>query len=126
MPAAARLDDDFIRSDRANLVVDYTGLYSEWYEENGPDITYEELLGIPGNRWWDMYQDGTLDGDRLVNIGDIAAGRAPGRTDDGQIFCYSIGGMPVEDVAWASDVYDNAVKDGIGTTLNLWDTPELR
>src|SRR5699024_1494683 len=37
MPAAARLDDDFIRSDKANLVVDYTGLYQEWYEENGPE-----------------------------------------------------------------------------------------
>ncbi|WP_312981509.1 tyramine oxidase subunit B [Corynebacterium sp.] len=126
MPAAARLDDDFIRSDRANLVVDYTGLYAEWYEENGPDVTYEQLLGIPGNRWWDMYKDGSLDGDRLTNIGDIAAGRAPGRTDDEQIFCYSIGGMPVEDVAWASDVYDNAVEKDIGTTLNLWDVPELR
>lgn len=126
MPAAARLDDDFIRSDRANLVVDYTGLYSEWYEENGPDVTYEQLLGIPGNRWWDMYKEGTLDEGKLVNIGDIAAGRAPGRTDDEQIFCYSIGGMPVEDVAWASDVYDRAVREDIGTTLNLWETPELR
>jgi ornithine cyclodeaminase/alanine dehydrogenase-like protein (mu-crystallin family) len=126
MPAAARLDDDFVRSDRANLVVDYTGLYSEWYEENGPDVTYEQLLGIPGNRWWDMYKEGSLPREKLVNIGDIAAGRAPGRTDDEQIFCYSIGGMPVEDVAWACDLYDRAVAEDIGTTLNLWETPELR
>ena len=126
MPAAARLDDDFIRSDKANLVVDYTGLYQEWYEENGPDVTYEQLLGIPGNRWWDMFKDGSLPEEKLVNIGDIAAGKAPGRTSDDQIFCYSIGGMPVEDVAWASDVYDNAVAKDIGTTLNLWDSPALK
>jgi len=100
-PAAARFDDDFIRSDEANLVVDYTGLYAEWFNENGPDVTYERLLGIPGNRWWDMTEEGTLPKERLVNIGDIAAGRAPGRENDEQIFCYSIGGMPVEDVAWA-------------------------
>lgn len=125
-PAAARFDDDFITSDEANLVVDYTGLYSEWFHENGPDVTYEQLLGIPGNRWWDMYEEGTLPGSKLVNIGDIASGNAPGRENDEQIFCYSIGGMPVEDVAWAHDLYNNAVERGIGTTLNLWDTPVLR
>ena len=124
-PAAARFDDDFIASDDANLVVDYTGLYGEWFNENGPDITYEQLLGIPGNRWWDMTAEGTLAKDRLVNIGDIAAGRALGRIDDEQIFIYSIGGMPVEDVAWAYDVYHNALEQGIGTSLNLWHTPAL-
>ena len=112
-PAAARFDDDFIASDEANLVVDYTGLYEEWFNENGPDVTYERLLGIPGNRWWDMAEEGSLPKEKLVNIGDIAAGRAPGRENDEQIFCYSIGGMPVEDVAWAYDVYENARAKGI-------------
>lgn len=125
-PAAARFDDDFITSDEANLVVDYTGLYQEWFNENGPDVTYEKLLGIPGNRWWDMTEEGTLPKEKLVNIGDIAAGRAPGRENDEQIFCYSIGGMPVEDVAWAHDLLENAKAKGIGTKLNLWDAPVLR
>ncbi|QFQ02101.1 ornithine cyclodeaminase [Corynebacterium urogenitale] len=124
-PAAARFDDEFIASDDANLVLDYTGLYEEWFNENGPNVTYEDLLGIPGNRWWDMKEEGTLPASKLVNIGDIADGTAPGRTNDEQIFCYSIGGMPVEDVAWAMDVYNNAKAKGIGTTLNLWDQPTL-
>lgn len=126
MPAAARLDDDFVRSDDCSLVVDYTGLYEEWFNENGPDVTYERLLGIPGNRWWDMKEEGTLPAEKLVNIGDIASGKAPGRQNDEEIFCYSIGGMPVEDVAWATDVYDNALTKGIGTKLNLWDVPLLK
>ncbi|WIM66839.1 tyramine oxidase subunit B [Corynebacterium breve] len=124
-PAAARFDDDFVTSDAANLVVDYKGLYSEWFNENGPNITYEKLLGIPGNRWWDMIQDGTLPESKLHNIGDIADGNAPKRENDEQIFLYSIGGMPVEDVAWATDLYENAVTKGIGTKLNLWETPQL-
>lgn len=126
MPAAARFDDDFLLSDEANLVVDYTGLYEEWFNENGPDVTYEQLLGIPGNRWWDLYKEGALPRERLVNIGDIADGKAAGRQNNEQIFCYSIGGLPVEDVAWANDVYENALDKGIGTSLNLWDTPVLR
>src|SRR5699024_2067428 len=117
-PAAARFDDEFIASDDANLVVDYHGLYAEWFNENGPDVTYEQLLGIPGNRWWDMQEEGVIPAEKLVNSGDIAAGRAPGRTSDDQIFCYSIGGMPVEDVAWAYDVYHRALEKGLGTSLN--------
>lgn len=126
MPAAARLDDEFIASTEANLVVDYRGLYAEWFHENGPDVTYEDLLGIPGNRWYDMFKEGLISEEKMVNIGDIASGKAPGRTNDEQIFCYSIGGMPVEDVAWAHDLYENAVKEGIGTELNLWDNPLLK
>ena len=72
----------------------------------------EQLLGIPGNRWWDMKEEGVLPEERLVNIGDIASGKAPGRQNDDEIFCYSIGGMPVEDVAWAFDLYNNAVEKG--------------
>ena len=124
-PAAARFDDDFIKPDESNLVLDYDGLYKEWFQENGPDVTYERLLGIPGNRWWDMVEEGTLPKEKLHNIGAIAAGKAPGRENDEQIFFYSIGGMPVEDVSWATEVYENALEKGIGTTLNLWDTPEL-
>lgn len=126
MPAAARLDDEFMQSDDCRLVVDYKGLYEEWFNENGPDVTYERLLGIPGNRWWDMKEEGILPEEKLVNIGDIASGKVPGRQNDDEIFCYSIGGMPVEDVAWATDLYDTALEKGIGTKLNLWDTPFLK
>jgi ornithine cyclodeaminase len=37
-----------------------------------------------------------------------------------------VGGMPVEDVAWGTIVYRNALEKGIGTKLNLWETPDLR
>jgi ornithine cyclodeaminase/alanine dehydrogenase-like protein (mu-crystallin family) len=31
--------------------------------------------------------------------------------------------MPVEDVAWGTRVYRNAIEKGIGVPLNLWDEP---
>jgi N-[(2S)-2-amino-2-carboxyethyl]-L-glutamate dehydrogenase len=37
----------------------------------------------------------------------------------------SVGGMPVEDVAWATVVYRNAIEKGIGVSLNLWDKPMM-
>ena len=124
-PAAARFDDDFITAGGARLVVDYKGLYAEWFNENGPDVTYERLLGIPGNRWWDMVQEGTLKESDIANIGAIANGDAPASSNDEEIFFYSIGGMPVEDVAWATDVYHQALEKKLGTPLNLWDIPAL-
>nr|WP_149029363.1 tyramine oxidase subunit B [Corynebacterium halotolerans] len=123
LPAAARFDDAFIR-DGARLVVDYHGLYDAWHEEYGPAEAYR-LLGIPGNHWWDMLADGSLSGNRIHQIGDIAAGETPARISDDEIILYSVGGMPVEDVAWATEVYGTARDRGIGTMLNLWDTPAL-
>ena len=54
------------------------------------------------------------------------AKEAPARQNDDEIILMSVGGMPVEDVAWATVVYENALKLGIGVKLNLWDQPELR
>ena len=124
-PAAARMDEDFLRSDECTLVWDYEGLYSEWFHENGPGQTYKSL-GIIGSHWYDMIEESRLDADQISNMGDIASGKVAGRKNDEEIICYSVGGMPVEDVAWATDVYQNALDKGIGTSLNLWDIPTLK
>ena len=68
---------------------------------------------------------GLLERDSIVNMADIIEGAEPGRQNDDQIFLYSVGGMPVEDVAWATEVYRTALDKGIGTTLNLWESPAL-
>ena len=47
-----------------------------------------------------------------------------GKSDD-EVIVYSVGGMPVEDVAWGCSVYRRALKEGIGIRLNLWDKPEM-
>ena len=48
-----------------------------------------------------------------------------GRDNENQIIFYAVGGMPIEDVAWGYDVYKNALKRGIGTKLNIWESPAL-
>ncbi|MBQ2577346.1 MAG: ornithine cyclodeaminase, partial [Lachnospiraceae bacterium] len=49
----------------------------------------------------------------------------PGRTRDDEIIVYSVGGMPVEDIAWGCSVYRKAKELGIGASLNLWEKPEM-
>lgn len=122
MPSAARFDDDFL-VDRCHMVVDNMGLYEAW-EEEYPYPTYP-IMGIIGTKFTDLVHEGKIDRSRIVDLADIMSGKAPGRTSDDEIFVYSVGGMPVEDVAWGCTVYRNALKLGIGTKLNLWDKPEM-
>ena len=58
-------------------------------------------------------------------MGDILLGNKPGRESDDQIIVYSVGGMPVENVAWGKVCYENALRLGLGTKLYLWDSPDM-
>ncbi|MBO6278334.1 MAG: ornithine cyclodeaminase, partial [Pseudomonas sp.] len=72
-----------------------------------------------------MIAEGKLSPEQLEDIGKIVAGDAPGRQNDEEIIIMSVGGMPVEDVAWGTVVYRRAIEQGIGVKLNLWETPVL-
>lgn len=123
MPASVRLDAGMERSD-VRKVLDNTGLYEAWYEEV-PKPTHN-IIPLAGMRFMDMIDEGTLTPDELEDLGEIVAGEALGRKSDEEIIIMSVGGMPVEDVAWATKIYRNAVEKGIGVSLNLWDEPVLK
>lgn len=122
MPALCNIDEGMEKSD-IRKVLDNTGLYQAWYDEAPkPAHHYIPVIGV---RFMDMIEEGKLTLEQLEDIGEIVSGEAPGRTNDEEIILMSVGGMPVEDVAWATWVYRNALKQDIGVKLNLWDTPVL-
>ncbi len=53
-------------------------------------------------------------------------GKAPGRTNDGENIIFVACGMAVFDVSLGYDVYQDALKKGIGTKLLLWEEPHLK
>ena len=73
----------------------------------------------------DLLHDKKISREDIIDIADVIIGRLPGRDNDKQRIIYSVGGMPVEDIAWGETVYKNAVKMVIGIKLPLWDAPEL-
>ncbi len=121
-PAAARFDDDFILN-RARNVADYVGLYEAWAEEM-PYPAYH-TIPIPAVHCMDLMADGIMQREDLIDLGDVLTGEVPARTSDDEIIIYSVGGLPIEDVAWGTEVYRNALEKGIGTKLNLWEKPYL-
>ncbi|BFM50512.1 tyramine oxidase subunit B [Marinomonas sp. THO17] len=123
MPAYCSLDEDMERKD-VRKVLDNTGLYEAWFEEV-PKPAHNHIP-LPGVRFMDMVEQGLITKDDLEDLGAIVAGDTQGRQNDEEIIILSVGGMPVEDVAWATKIYRNALEKGIGVKLNLWDTPVLR
>ena len=123
MPASCSLDEG-MEGPGVRKVLDNTRLYEAWYEElPKPAHNCVPLVGV---RFMDMIAAGQLDKTELEDIGKIIANDAPGRQNDEEIIIMSVGGMPVEDIAWATVIYRNAIEKGIGKKLNLWETPELR
>lgn len=121
LPASVNFDDELL-TDKAKLVVDNSKLYEAWVEEF-PYPTYGTVT-IVGTKFYDLIHEGKLTRDKIIDLGDILTGKVPGRESDDQIIVYSVGGMPVEDVAWGKKLYENALKKGIGTKLPLWDVPQ--
>ena len=123
MPASCSLDDE-TSAPGVRKVMDSIGLYETWHQEvPNPSHNHIPLVGM---RFMDMIDQGLMSRDELEDLGAIVAGDTPARQNDEEIIIMSVGGMPVEDVAWATRVYRKAVEMGIGVKLNLWDTPALR
>lgn len=123
MPSLTNIDEG-MEAREIRKVLDNPGLYEAWYEENPKPVHIN--VPVVGIRFLDLIDEGRITHDQIEDLGKIVAGEAPGRRNDEEIIIMSVGGMPVEDVAWGTVVYRNAVEKGIGVSLNLWDQPALR
>lgn len=120
--AALRFDDDFIIH-RARTVTDNIMLYEAWEEEMKPNAY--NTVPIPAVHVEDLIAEGKMKSEQIDDLGDVLLGKIPVKRKEDEIVIYSVGGMPTEDVAWGTMVYRNALKKGIGTKLNVWDTPKM-
>ena len=121
------ISDHTFMKDHMTKVVDNIHMYEEYikvYEEYEKDGT-RKSSGTPGMYFVNMISDGLIDAKEVKHLGDIVRGIVPARESDKEIILVSLGGMPVLDVAWGHDCYMKAKGLGIGTKLNLWQTPYL-
>ncbi|KTC34746.1 ornithine cyclodeaminase [Pseudomonas sp. ABAC61] len=123
MPATCNMDQG-MEAPEIRKVLDHTGLYQAWYDEvPKPSHATVPMIGM---RFLDLIAAGAMDREQLEDLCVMVAGQAPGRRTDDEIIILSVGGLPVEDVAWGTVVYRNALERGIGVKLNLWEQPLLR
>lgn len=123
MPAPCNIDRA-MESPDIRKVLDNTGLYEAYFDENPKPV--HRLIPAVGVRFMDLVDEGRIPRQQLEDLGTIVAGKSPGRSNDNEIIILSVGGMAVEDVAWGTIIYRNAIAQGIGVGLNLWDQPLFR
>lgn len=123
MPSAARFDSKEFVAKKCKMVVDNSALYEAW-EEEYPYPTYDTVC-IVGSLFTDLVHEGLAKKEDIIDISDIITGKHAGRESDDEIIIFSVGGMPVEDIAWGHEVYKNAIKEGIGIKLPLWEKPDM-
>lgn len=128
-PGVTLIATSFFNMDKKELVsirkvVDNWKMYEEYgiedeegYDENG----MRKTTGCMGEEFYYMVEDGLITRDSIDHLGEIIRGKKPGRKSDDEIIFVAIEGMPIEDVAWGSEIYRNAVDHGIGTQLKIWD-----
>jgi ornithine cyclodeaminase/alanine dehydrogenase-like protein (mu-crystallin family) len=94
-------DDETVR--RADVIV------TNWVDS----VLSERQAGL-----WDPMQAGIITREQIIGLGDVAAGKHPGRTSPEQItYHFNNNGTAAADLAIAKVVYDRAVKDGRGSEL---------
>ncbi|MFN0071511.1 MAG: ornithine cyclodeaminase family protein [Chloroflexota bacterium] len=65
---------------------------------------------------------GTFDWDRAVELGEIIAGKATGRTSPEQITLFESQGLAIEDLVAARRVYDLARERGVGIEIPMFES----
>ena len=122
--SALRVDTDFLADREVKLVADNYKMYEGW-GEGQPLPTQKNVSTLLGMGFYDAVTEGKIEKEDITDIGEILCGEKTGRDNPEQIILYSVGGMPIEDVAWGYDVYQNALKKNIGTVLNVWEDSKL-
>ena len=109
-----------------NVVFDNWKMHKDWLDELREDP--QRLLGVnaghPSAKLLLMVARGEVDAGHMISFGDVLANpETLGRRSDEDVFIFLTGGMGTEDTAWGYDVYQEALRQGIGQELTLWDKP---
>jgi len=119
LPASADVSERLMC--QSTIVVDNWKMYEAYAQElwDEPGGYAANLSGICGYLM-DLEEAGTVRREDIVDLGSVAARKVPGRRDSKEKVIFIMDGMPIEDVAWGYEIYQNALKLGLGVKLNLW------
>lgn len=118
------VDEEYFTS--AKTVWDNTKMHEVYFDEHLLLPENERFVnGIAVQIYRFMYEGKLPPITESISLGDVICKSAEGRTSEKERICFIASGMPVWDVAWGYELYQNAVNKGLGVTLKLWDEPYL-
>lgn len=109
---------------QVSIVFDHWLMHKVWHEEVLTEGGYEYCRDyINSGAILREYNNGVLKEDDFRSLGDIVCGKYQARKSDEEKILFMAGGMPLEDLAWGYTCYEEAVRQGLGVKLALWDKP---
>lgn len=84
---------------------------------------WEQMITYEGKAVAKLYNNGELTQDGVEELGDLVLGRKKGRTSDDQFVFATSMGIGALDIMVGYQMYQNAVKAGVGKKVRLWDKP---
>lgn len=121
----AKGDDDLWT--KSKIVYDNIKLHEAYVEEayaSGDVAGY--YAGVIGGPIYTLIDAGKLPKlEDSTDIGNVILGNKPGRTSDDETIIFVACGMAVFDVACGYELYQRALKQGVGQKLLLWDEPYI-
>ena len=121
LPAEIKLPKQFVLN--ARKFIDNKVMHQLWEEECRGIGNFHTTVGVLSSYLVEYVNHGDMSWDDVTNIGDVMVGKAPGRRDSREKIIFIMGGMPIEDIAWGTEVYNRAKAMGLGTRLRIWDKP---
>ena len=110
----------------AKVVWDHAPMHEVYYDEHLMLPEEERFVNGIGVQIYRMMYEGKLPPiTEATSLGDVINGTRAGRESEEERICFITGGLPVWDVGWSYEIYQNAKKMGLGQTLKLWDSPYL-
>lgn len=110
----------------AKVIWDHAPMHEVYYDEHLLLPEEERFVNGIGVQIYRLMYEGKLPPiTEATSLGDVINGTRVGRESEDERICFVTGGLPVWDVGYSYDIYQNALKLGLGQTLKLWDDPYL-
>lgn len=117
----AQLPDELYLKNK--VVVDHWEMHKASLQELKERIGNDSDLSTLTGGVLMLYERGLLKESDIASLGDIVSTQKYIRDNEREKVVFVSGGVPVEDVAWAHEVYQSALQKDIGIKLPLWDKP---
>lgn len=74
-------------------------------------------------QYFKLSREGKMPEGTVCELGDIVSGKATPRINNKQKMVFLSGGLSLEDIGWGYELYQTALRKGLGQKFKFWDAP---